>query len=335
MTSKNIKISVLGDGGWGTALALLLVEKKFSVTLWGAFSGYVEEMRKSRENSKFLPGFKLPANLNLTADLKSACESSELIVLASPSQYLRPVLKQIKNLKLKNKIFVSVAKGVETESLKTMSRVIREELGPVKVCVISGPCIAKEVAQKLPAAVSCASTDKKTALMVRQIFSTDYFGVFTSDDVLGVELGGSIKNVIAICAGILEGLGFGSNTRALLFARGVAEMARLGVKMGAKRETFMGLSGLGDLATTCLSPISRNRSLGEAIGKGGKLNDILNKTEMVVEGVDTAKGAFKLAKKYKVKMPIVEAVYGILFKEHDPQNAVKALLNQELHSELD
>ena len=335
MAFKQMKIAVIGDGGWGTALALLLAEKNYSVCLWGAFDSYIRQMRRVNQNSKFLPGFSFPSSLRLTSDLSEACRWSDDIVLAVPSQHLRAVLKRGCELPYHTKTFISVAKGIETRTLKTMSAVIADELGKVKVCVLSGPCIAREVAQKLPAAVSCASSVPKTAFKIRQIFSTNYFGVFTGDDVLGVELGGSVKNVIAICAGILEGLGFGSNTRALLFARGVAEMARLGVKMGAKRETFMGLSGLGDLATTCLSPISRNRTLGEKIGKGQKAADILKRSEMVVEGVDTAQATFELAKKYKVKMPIVEAVYGILFKNHNPQNAVKALLNQELHGELD
>ena len=228
-----------------------------------------------------------------------------------------------------------MAKGVETRSLKVMSQVVREVLGSVKLAVLSGPNIAREVALKMPAAASVASNDARTAKRVREIFSTEYFTLFESSDMLGVELGGSLKNVIALCAGMVEGMGLGSNTRALLLARGIAEMARLGEAMGAKRETFMGLSGLGDLATTCLSPHSRNRSLGCEIGKGKKLKDILKETEMVVEGVETAKAAHRLAKKYKVPMPISEAVYKILFENEKPELAVAALLHSGLRRELD
>ena len=335
MSQKDTKISVLGDGGWGTTLALLLADQGFQVKLWGAFPKYVEEIRKKRENKKFLPGFKIPRNVFPCADIHEAALESDLIVLAAPSQFMRRVVHQIKKDKIHHKIFVTVAKGIETGSLKVMSQVIHEELGKVSLCVLSGPTIAREVALKIPAAASIASSNKELASRVRKIFMTDTFSLFESEDVLGVELGGSLKNVIAISAGIVEGLGFGSNTQAALFARGVAEMARLGHAMGARRETFMGLSGLGDLATTCLSRHSRNRSLGEEIGKGKKLRDILKKTEMVVEGVDTCKSAWQLAKKHKVAMPITEAVHQILFHHHDPREAVKALMKREPHRELD
>ena len=335
MSQKDTKISVLGDGGWGTTLALLLAGRGFQVKLWGAFPEYIEGIRKKRENRKFLPGFKIPKNVFPCADIHRAALEADLIVLAAPSQFMRRVVHQIKKDKIHHKIFVTVAKGIETGSLKVMSQVIHEELGKVSLCVLSGPTIAREVALKIPAAASIASSNKELASRVRKIFMTDTFSLFESEDVLGVELGGSLKNVIAISAGIVEGLGFGSNTQAALFARGVAEMARLGHAMGARRETFMGLSGLGDLATTCLSRHSRNRSLGEEIGKGKKLRDILKKTEMVVEGVDTSRSAWQLAKKYRVAMPITEAVHQILFHHHDPREAVKALMKREPHRELD
>ena len=329
------RIAILGDGGWGTALSLVLAAKGYSVTLWGAFPRYVAEVQKTRENKKFLPGFRLPANIKLSSDLAAALDASNLIVLATPSQFMRGVLKKIKAQNLKGKSFISVAKGIEVGSLKVISEVIRQELGRVRLGVISGPSIAREVAQKMPVAVSVASQDPRFAGEIREIFATDYFSLFESRDVLGVELGGSIKNVIAISAGIVEGLGFGSNTRAALFARGVAEMARLGEAMGANRETFMGLSGLGDLATTCLSRHSRNRWLGEEIGKGRKLKAILSKTEMVVEGVDTARSAYQLSKKYKISMPITEAVYKILFENKNPKETIKALMHSGFHRELD
>jgi glycerol-3-phosphate dehydrogenase (NAD(P)+) len=335
MNPKDTKISVLGDGGWGTTLALLLADKKYSVRLWGAFPAYVDEIRKKRENLKFLPGFKIPENVALVEDIHQAVSESDIIVLAVPSQYMRSVLKKIKNDSLRGKLFVSVAKGIETRTLKVMSQVAKDELGKAGFAALSGPCIAREIALKNPAAAVIASEDTALRAQARKIFTTDYFSVFESDDELGVELGGAVKNVIAIASGIAEGLGFGSNTRAALFARGVAEMARLGQAMGARRETFMGLSGLGDLATTCLSPLSRNRWLGEEVGKGKDLKKILGGTEMVVEGVATSKSAWELAKKHKVSMPITEAVYAILFEEENPRQAVGALMKRHSHRELD
>ena len=335
MLHKDTKISVLGDGGWGTTLALLLAGKGYHVNLWGAFPDYVDEVRKKRENWKFLPGFKIPENVNLVSDVHEACDSSEWIVLAAPSQFMRSVVRSIKKDKIRHKSFVTVAKGIETQSLKTMSQAIHEELGKIRLAVVSGPTIARDVALKMPAAASVASSNEALASLARGIFSTDYFNLFESDDVLGVELGGAIKNVIAIGAGIVQGLGYGSNTRAVLFARGVAEMSRLGEAMGARRQTFTGLSGLGDLATTCLSPHSRNRWLGEEIGKGRPLNKILKETEMVVEGVETARAAYQLSKKYKISMPISQAVYKILFHGDDPKDAVKAVMKRGPHRELD
>ena len=334
MSYKDTKITVLGDGGWGTTLSLLLVEKGFRPRLWGAFPSYVDQMRKKRENFKFFPGFHLPESLQLTSDLLEAL-ASEYLVLAVPSQFMRSVVKRLKKKALNGKTFVIVAKGIETRSLKVMSQVVREVLGPVRIAVLSGPNIAREVALKMPAAASVASNDPRIAKRVREIFSTEYFTLFESSDMLGVELGGSLKNVIALCAGMVEGMELGSNTRALLLARGIAEMARLGEAMGAKRETFMGLSGLGDLATTCLSPHSRNRSLGFEIGKGKKLKEILGETEMVVEGVETAKAVHRLSKKHRVPMPISEAVYRILFEHEKPELAVKALLYSGLRKESD
>ena len=335
MIHKDTKITILGDGGWGTTLALLLTGKGYEVKLWGAFPKYVEEIRIKRENRKFLPGFKIPENITPVSDIHKACLDSEWVVLAVPSQYMRRVVSSIKKDHIHHKRFVTVAKGIETQSLKLMSQVIQEELGKVSLAVISGPTIARDVALKMPSAASVASANSELASTVRDIFSSDYFSLFESDDILGVELGGSVKNVIAICAGIIQGLGYGSNTRAVLFARGIAEMARLGDAMGARRQTFTGLSGLGDLATTCLSPHSRNRWLGEEIGKGRRLNNILDETEMVVEGVETAKAVYRLSKKHKVPMPISQAVYEILFHGHDPKEAVRALMNRDSHRELD
>lgn len=335
MAHKDTKIAVLGDGGWGTTLSLLLASKGHPVSLWGAFPRYVDEVRKKRENSKFLPGFHIPESVEISHDMRDACAGAEMVVLAAPSQYVRDVLKRFKKERASGRLFVVVAKGIEDGTLKVMSAVVRDELGDVRVAVLSGPTIARDVALKMPSAASVASSDRAVASRVRETFSTDYFALYESDDVLGVQLGGSVKNVIAIAAGIVQGMGFASNTRAVLFARGVAEMARLGQAMGARRETFMGLSGLGDLATTCLSPHSRNRSLGEEVGKGKDLKQILKQTEMVVEGVDTARSTYRLAKKLRVSMPITEAVHGILFSRRPAKTLIEAMMKREPHRELD
>ena len=325
MPKKDTRIAVLGDGGWGTTLSLLLADKGFRVCLWGAFPGYIDEVRRSRENTKFLPGFKIPENVLLTSSLKDVLKAADILVLAVPAQHLRSVLKRLKREGAAGKKFVIVGKGIETASLKTLSQILREILGNVPVAVVSGPNIAREVALKVPGAASVASNDSKFSSQVREIFETKTFRLFETQDVLGVELGGALKNVIAIGSGIAEGMGYGDNTRAVFFARGVAEMARMGKVMGAKRETFMGLSGLGDLATTSISPQSRNHRLGIEIGKGGKLEQILKQSEMVVEGVETARSVRRLAVKYKVAMPICEAVYKILFKNEDPRHLIDAL----------
>ncbi len=335
MLHKDTKIGILGDGGWGTTLSLLLAGEGYSVDLWGAFPKYVELVRRKRENIKFLPGFKIPERVRLSTDIHETCSHADILVLAVPSQFVRSVLKKVKKEKVRSKPFLTVTKGIETKSLKTASQVITEELGKVSLCALSGPTIARDIALRMPAAAVLASSDRKLAEKIRKIFTTDYFTLFETDDVMGVELGGALKNVIAISAGIVEGLGLGSNTQAALFARGVAEMARLGQAMGARRETFMGLSGLGDLATTCLSRHSRNRWLGEEIGMGAGLKRILRETEMVVEGVETCRSACQLAKKFKVSMPITEAVHGILFDNADPKEAVKALMRREPYWELD
>ena len=335
MLQKDTRIGVLGDGGWGTTLSLLLADKGYAVSLWGVFPDYIKEIRRSRENNKFLPGFKIPENVTLTASLREVSEGSELLVLAVPAQYLRSVLTKLKKESSAKKKYVIVAKGIETQSLKTLSQVLREIMGNVPTAVLSGPNIAREVALKVPAAASVASRDAKLASRVCQVFETKTFRLFESQDVLGVELGGAVKNVIAIGAGIAEGMGYGANTRAVFFARGVAEMARLGRAMGARRETFMGLSGLGDLATTCLSPQSRNHWLGCEIGKGKKLEQILKETEMVVEGVETARSTYRLAVKHRVSMPICGAVYKILFKKKDPRHLIDALWKGGTRRETD
>lgn len=329
MTDKP-NIAVLGDGGWGTTLALLLSRKGFNVTLWGAFADYVKYMDVKRVNKRFLPGFSIPKAVNITHDLKNTLKLSGLIIFAVPSEHIRKVLGRVKMYGYpRDAIYLSVAKGIEVGSLKRMSEVIKDELGNVKSAVLSGPTIAHEVAKGVPTTAVVASYDESVRKYLQKVFMTERFRIYTNDDVIGVELGGSLKNVIAIACGISDGLGFGTNTKAALLARGLSEMSRLGLRMGAKVNTFSGISGLGDLVTTCISHYSRNRSVGEQIGKGKSLKQIKSHMQMVAEGVPTAKSAYALSRKYKVEMPITNEVYSVLYKNKSPLKAVKDLMGRE------
>jgi glycerol-3-phosphate dehydrogenase (NAD(P)+) len=321
-------ISIIGDGGWGTTLAVLLSRKGFNVTIWGAFPDYVEVLKSKRENVKFLPGIKIPDNVKFTASMNEALSGKELVILAVPSQFARGVFTILKMENLSGKKFVSVTKGIENNSLKRISEVVYDVLGGQSLVVISGPTIALEVANGAPTTVVAASDSLGLAKEAQGVFMTDRFRVYTSTDVIGVELGGSLKNIIAIAAGATDALGFGANAKAALLTRGLVEIVRLGTAMGARRETFYGLSGLGDLTTTCISQYSRNRWLGEEIGKGKPLKDVLKETDMVVEGVATAKSAYDLSKKYKVEMPIASEIYKVLYENKDPQRAVHDLMTR-------
>lgn len=327
------RICVVGDGGWGTTLAVLLVKKGFQVSLWGAFPDYIDVMKGSRENIKFLPDVKIPAEVNITSSLDDALERKNAVILAVPSQFMRGVLERLKMHNLKDKVFVSVTKGIETSSLKRMSEVIKEVLGGISLVVLSGPTIALEVANGSPTTAVAASEDEDTARAVQEMFFTDRFRIYTSTDMTGIELGGSLKNIIAIAAGASDALGFGTNAKAAILTRGLVEIVRLGAAMGAKKDTFYGLSGLGDLTTTCVSQYSRNRWLGEEIGRGKKLKDVLKETDMVVEGVATAKSAYDLAKRYKVEMPITSEIYKVLYEGKDPKVAVHDLMTRSPKAE--
>jgi glycerol-3-phosphate dehydrogenase (NAD(P)+) len=327
---KKINILILGDGGWGTTLAILLSRKGFKVTLWGAFSDYVAYLNRTRINSKFLPKVRIPKEIKITHDLKEASLKQQIIVFAVPSEYLRSVLINFKkNDYPRNAFFVSVTKGLEMRSLKRMSEIIYDELGNVKLAVLSGPTIAYEVARGIPTTAVIASHSKNAREYLQDIFMTERFRIYTNSDVAGVELGGSLKNVIAIACGAADGLGFGTNTKAALLSRGLAEISRLGHAMGAKVRTFSGISGLGDLVTTCISPYSRNRFVGEKIGSGKTLTEIKKHMQMIAEGVPTAKSAYKLSRKYKVDMPIVNEVYSVLYKNKSPLTAVRDLMTRE------
>jgi len=329
-----LKISILGDGGWGTALAILLKNKGFDVSLWGVFKEDIEAIKQDGENKKFLPGFKIPKTIQLTSEIYHACEDTNIIVLAVPSRFFRDVItKNKKILKESQAGFVSVAKGIEEKSLKRMSEVAGEILGGSEIAVLSGPSIAPEVSRGIPTAVVVASEDEIFAKKVSDIFRAERFRVYTNKDLIGVELGGALKNIIAIASGISDGLGFGVNTKAAILTRGLAEMTRLGVAMGASRETFQGLSGLGDMITTCVSLEGRNHRFGVEIGKGSRPESLLNKSVMEIEGAWTSAAAVELGKKYNVELPISQQVRAVLFENKSPLLAVNELMTREPKAE--
>ncbi|MBI4227134.1 MAG: NAD(P)-dependent glycerol-3-phosphate dehydrogenase [Candidatus Omnitrophica bacterium] len=321
---ENQRVTVLGDGGWGTCLAVLLAGKGLAVTLWGAFPEYVREMDRARNNRKFLPDVAFPDALRLTADPAEAIRQAEVVVVAVPSPYVRQTLSRVPAPT--QALVVSVVKGLEPRTLLRMSEVIAQAWGVRGVVVLSGPSIAYEVARGVPTTVVAAAADPARAERIQRLFSTERFRVYRSADVIGVELGGALKNIIAIAAGIADGLGFGANTKSALLARGLAEMARLGVAMGAQRETFSGVSGVGDLATTCFSEHSRNRKLGEQVAKGKTLQDIQGSTEQVAEGAVAVQSAVTLAARHHVEMPIAQEVARVLYEGKPPQQAVRDLM---------
>jgi len=329
-----MKISIIGDGGWGTTIALLLYKKGYNITQWGVFPDYVKFLQRKRENPRFLPGIKIPKKIRLTSNMDEAIEDARLVVLAAPSQHMRVVLKEIRACRPKAQTgFISVSKGIENKSLMRMSEVVHQVLGPVQLAVLSGPTISYEVVRRMPTTVVAASHNKDFSKLVQKVFFTDRFRVYTSEDVAGVELGGSLKNVIAISAGMVDGMGFEANTKAGLLARGLAEITRLGMKMGARQHTFYGISGLGDLVTTCISEHGRNRWFGEQIGRGKKAKIVLKKTDMVVEGFATSKSAYELSKKHKVEMPIVRQVHSVLHKNKNPKKAMHELMTRKPKAE--
>ncbi|HLP16689.1 MAG TPA: NAD(P)H-dependent glycerol-3-phosphate dehydrogenase [Bacteroidota bacterium] len=332
-----MRIAVLGAGSWGTTLAILLSENFHEVTLWTFEGAHAAQMLATRTNPDFVPGTIIPPQIEITCDLDKAAYDKELIVAAVPSQFLRSVLKNIAHHDLSDTLIVNVAKGIENTSLKTMSEVMLDVLRHEKkqnLAIISGPSHAEEVVKKIPTAVVSAGFTMRTARVVAQAFSTPYFRVYVSDDIRGVELGGALKNVIAIGAGVVDGAGFGDNTKAAIITRGIAEMTRLGDKMGALPRTFTGLSGVGDLIVTCMSKHSRNRYVGEELGKGRKLEDITSEMKMVAEGVATCRSAVDLAKKHHTQMSIFSQVYDIMFNGKNAHAAMHELMSREIKGEL-
>ena len=328
-----MKIAVIGDGGWGTANALLLAGYGHEVTVWGAFPDYVEECRRTRRNEKFLKGVTLPDALKLTADREEAVKGAEVVVLAPPSKYFTSVVSGFKGLVTPEMLVVSITKGLCEKTNRRMTDLGAEILGTGPIVALAGPTHAEEVARGVPTAIVAACEDPEKAKRVQEIWSGPLFRVYTSTDPVGVEIGGAVKNVLAIAVGCSDGMGFGDNTRAALITRGLAEMKRFVLAYGGKPETMSGLAGVGDLIVTCTSVHSRNHSVGERLGKGERIEDILGSMQMVAEGVWNSKVVHELAAKLGVEMPIGDLVYALCYEGFDAKKAVGAMMNRELKSE--
>ena len=327
------KAGVLGAGSWGTALSVLLSDNGHQVTMWSIDENEVKMLNEKREHETKLPGVKLPDQLQITGDLEDTVQGKDFLVLAVPSPFTRSTAAKMSPYVTEGQIIVDVAKGIEESTLMTLSQQIRQEIPQADVAVLSGPSHAEEVGRRLPTTCVIGAATRKTAEYLQSMFIGKVFRVYTSPDILGIELGGSLKNVIALAAGIADGLGYGDNTKAALITRGIAEIARLGVKMGGKIESFTGLTGIGDLIVTCASVHSRNRKAGYLIGQGKSVQEAMDEVKMVVEGVYSAKAAAKLAEKYQVSMPIVEEVNKVLFEGKAPAEAVDDLMMRESRSE--
>lgn len=324
-----MKITVLGAGTWGTALTILLAENKHDVTIWSKLPAEIEDLDNNRSSIKNLPGAILPDSVVCTTNLEDALSEPEMVVMAVASVFVRETARRISSMIPEGMIIVNVAKGIEEATLKTLTEVIEDEIPHAEIAVLSGPSHAEEVSRKIPTTIVAGAAKKDAADKIQDAFMTDFFRVYTSPDVIGIELGGSLKNVIALAAGVLDGAGLGDNTKAALMTRGIAEISRLGVAMGGKYETFAGLSGMGDLMVTCTSKHSRNRNAGVLIGQGKTAKEAMEEVKQTVEGVYCAKAAFLLGKKYQVELPIVEQVNKVLFEEKSVSEAIYDLLIRE------
>ncbi len=320
------KVSVIGAGSWGTALAILLEKNGHQVTLWSHREEEAKELAKSREHKSKLPGVEIPEGIEIIGNLESALREKDVIVFAVPSVAVRSTAKKVAPYVKEEQLIVNVAKGIEETTLMTLTDIIEEEIPGAKGCVLSGPSHAEEVSRGLPTTCVVGAKDKETAEFLQNIFMSPVFRVYISPDILGIELGGALKNVIALAAGTADGLGYGDNTKAALITRGITEIARLGIAMGAKADTFYGLSGIGDLIVTCASKHSRNRKAGYLMGQGRSMQQAMDEVNMVVEGVYSAKAGLALSQKYKVEMPIIEQVNKVLFEGKAPAVAVKELM---------
>jgi len=338
LDTNKIKIGVVGAGSWGTALADLLGSKGFKIDFWVYEKQVKEQILKYRENKIFLPGFSLSPNLFTSNDLSKVVTDKDLVLIVVPSHVMRETTQKLSGHVSKDTIIVSASKGIENKTHLTMSGVLKETISGIPeslFAVLSGPSFAIEVAKKMPTVVTAASDNPETAGFVQQVFATPYFRVYTNNDIIGVELGGSVKNVIAIAAGIVDGLGLGLNTRAALITRGLTEIRRLGLKMGANPRTFTGLAGVGDLILTCTGGLSRNHTVGRKIGEGMKLREILSEMHMVAEGVKTSKSVYNLSRRLGVEMPISHEMYHILYDDLSPKEAVYRLMTRDLKHEMD
>jgi glycerol-3-phosphate dehydrogenase (NAD(P)+) len=330
-------IGVIGSGAWGTTLARLLANKGIATTLWEHQPERATEMERQRENTIFLPGFSFPSLLQVTADIEEAVQQKDMLLLVTPSQRMRENLRLLAPYVERHCLLVSASKGIEIGSLKRMTEIIAETLPRAQryIGALSGPSISREVAQEKPTAVVVAAQDKEVAIRIRDLLGTAHFRVYSTSDVTGVELAGALKNIIAIGAGINDGIGYGENAKAAFITRGLAEISRLGIAAGAHPLTFAGLAGIGDLITTCASPLSRNQQLGCRLGAGEKLADILKSAHAVVEGVATTRAALQLAARYNVEMPITEQLSLVLFEGLDPHRAVLELMMRDPKGELE
>lgn len=324
-----IKIGMLGAGSWGIALSVLLANNGHQVQVWSIIEDEIKMLNKYHEHKDKLPGVILSDQITFTNDLKEATEDKDLLVLAVPSSFTRSTAHSMKNLVKDGQIIVNVAKGIEESTLMTLSQIIEEEIPQAEVAVLSGPSHAEEVGRGIPTTIVVGAKKKSTAEYIQNVFMSEVFRVYISPDVLGIELGAALKNVVALAAGIADGLGYGDNTKAALITRGIAEISRLGTAMGGKFETFCGLSGIGDLIVTCASMHSRNRRAGILIGQGKTMKEAMDEVQMVVEGVYSAKAAMKLADKYHVQLPIIEQVNQILFEDKPACDALKDLMGRD------
>ncbi len=326
-----MQVAIIGSGSWGTALALVLNDNGHKVRCWTIERETIDDIKKNSRNSRYLPDIEIPASIRFTMDLQEALDGAEMIVNAIPSQFVRQVIPKIKpHLGYKNQIWVSVSKGIENKTYLRISEVIKKEgqIPENKIVALSGPSHAEEVARNIPTAVVAACADLDSATIVQDTFMNEYFRVYSSNDIIGVELGGALKNIIALAAGICDGAGLGDNSKAALMTRGLVEMNRLGIQLGAQNNTLAGLSGMGDLIVTCMSKHSRNRHVGEQIGKGRHLQEILDEMVMVAEGVRTTVSAYEIAKNEKVEMPITEQIYRTLFENKKPADALSNLMSR-------
>ncbi|RIK66780.1 MAG: glycerol-3-phosphate dehydrogenase [Planctomycetota bacterium] len=327
------QVAIIGDGQMATVCGVMLADRGIHVRMWGQNPDHIAALKTTRENRRYLPGLRIPERVSFTADERAVFVAAELVINAVPCQYIRSVWQRLAPSFPGNIPVTSVSKGIENDTLLRPSQIIQSCVGPVPVAALSGPSIAAELAKCLPATVVAAASDMALARTVQEAFSSQWFRVYTNDDLLGVELAGATKNVIALAAGIVDGLRAGDNAKAALLSRGLVEITRLGAAMGARRETFAGLAGLGDLVTTCVSPMGRNRSAGQLIGQGMNVEEVVASTPSVIEGIPTTRSVFQLARRHGVEMPITEAVHAVLFEGKEVIATLSELMTRKLKSE--